>query len=62
MDKEYINIGTIKDDRFIETESLIKLLESDLDMFNKEKENIKKEECFNKKMMYIMVYLEQYLI
>lgn len=47
MDKEYINIGTIKDNRFIETESIIKLLESDLDMFNKEKENIKKEEGFN---------------
>ena len=41
MEKEYINIGTIKDNRFIETEGIIKLLESDLDMFNREKENIK---------------------
>lgn len=47
MEKEYINIGTIKDNRFIETESIIKLLESDLDMFNREKENIKLEEGFN---------------
>lgn len=47
MDKEYINIGTIKNNRFIETESIIKLLESDLDMFNREKENIKLEEGFN---------------
>ena len=47
MEKEYINIGTIKDNRFIETESIIKLLESDLDMFYREKENIKLEEGFN---------------
>ena len=47
MEKEYINIGTIKDNRFIETESIIKLLESDLDMFNREKENIKLEEGLN---------------
>ena len=47
MEKEYINIGTIKNNRFIETKSIIKLLESDLDMFNREKENIKLEEGFN---------------
>ena len=47
MEKEYINIGTIKDNRFIETESIIKLLESDLEVLDREKENIKLEEGFN---------------
>lgn len=47
MEKEYINIGTIKDNRFIETESIIKLLESDIKMFSEEIKNIKKEEGFN---------------
>ena len=47
MEKEYINIGTIKDNRFIETESIIKLLESDIEIFSEEIKNIKKEEGFN---------------
>ena len=47
MYKNYIKIGTMHDNKFVETESLIKLLEDDIETFTKEIKNIKNEEGFN---------------